>query len=910
MASSRHRSPRQPRGRKKMVASALADLASRRRATKRNSCRLSRSASLSLHHGDTSDGESFAGYSARDTDRRRSAEGAGYERQATYEEEGGDDETATYVSHTFEARFEDERSFDGAAFEDDGSFEATFEEETEESFEDSFEDESAYAEEESLSQQQLQRAPSRSARSIFSLDADLDEVMAHIESSNSVKVAAATISLAEEEEDEEEAQALPEYIDHRAGKMYAPTPYGFDECPDDESPPRMERKLYDDMGTPVSPLTPTDEDFDYNRNRYAGEGLHPAEKDLEVAEEEDDGVDESAKAGNEALLFVCGHNANLYRLFDLPLGAHKLDIDEAHDEQLEQLDLAAEIMACDNAEAQRQAAVLVGMKKHHGLGGLSPRDFVEIKRDAVRRAYDILTGEESRVEYDELLQEFSFEERTAATAPETASPVASSVGGYAGTGDEGADFWSEANCSPDADEGVNFAQRDCVAGEEGEEEEAVEQNGLHYQDRDGFHYEGTEEEADAESRLDYEYHSEDEYGEEEEEEEYDEEEYDDQEGEYEDDYASIVEVIKSKGRLDAHTSPTDVIEFDELIQDSLPDKQFFDQLSPEARRKWYYHGYPKMEEEQFDPFDLRGGQVLAPSVNSHSFVEAEIQPAESVESVSFICKLPTRDEDDEDDDELTMGDLIEKERSMAEDASQQDLPLDADSYSVSTFDSMSLASSTQGSARSKKGKFKSKVRSMVASVSGRNRAIDPSGSLASEMKNDILIPVKEERSGWDPDGPNMSDGVADDCGEEEDNGGIDTFASARSNHESAKVEGILRQSSLQCDETSMCSARTNSSVKSIYKGPRPPKVTEDADAIDCFPAEEEEGRKVRFNINNGDDEYEYLATASVVSGASGVSGESSRHRGEASYADELFEEIGSTVDDAVGAVEHFFGTLK
>ena len=153
--------------------------------------------------------------------------------------------------------------------------------------------------------------------------------------------------------------------------------------------------------------------------------------DMDEVDDVDD-MDEVARAGNEALVLIYGHNVNLYTdVFQLPARCYsysvidpppsptsrsssstsmrrRRDLDESIErsyvELREQLTLA---LGCECY--QREAAMVCGYNAdaHHDL---DPRTYLEIKFDALRRARDILLrDEDSRREYDEMLRRYGNE---------------------------------------------------------------------------------------------------------------------------------------------------------------------------------------------------------------------------------------------------------------------------------------------------------------------------------------------------------------------------------------------------------------------------------------------------------------------------------------------------------------------
>ena len=118
--------------------------------------------------------------------------------------------------------------------------------------------------------------------------------------------------------------------------------------------------------------------------------------------------------GNEALVFAYGHNVNLYRdVFSITDKSSTKEIYLTYMGLLKELEIAQNVFReyHDQDEVKKQYAVRLGMKPSHFAVGMHPRDFLEIKTDAVKRAYDILADKKSRKEYDDCLREYqeSFE---------------------------------------------------------------------------------------------------------------------------------------------------------------------------------------------------------------------------------------------------------------------------------------------------------------------------------------------------------------------------------------------------------------------------------------------------------------------------------------------------------------------
>ena len=107
---------------------------------------------------------------------------------------------------------------------------------------------------------------------------------------------------------------------------------------------------------------------------------------------------EIAVLGNEALILVYGYNPNLYEdVFALSPNSSIQDIKRSYQEQTSQLEHSlATVFTSDlpddeiNAAltySQMQAAISCGMTSAH-MEQMHPRNFVEVKMDALKRAFD------------------------------------------------------------------------------------------------------------------------------------------------------------------------------------------------------------------------------------------------------------------------------------------------------------------------------------------------------------------------------------------------------------------------------------------------------------------------------------------------------------------------------------------
>ena len=132
-----------------------------------------------------------------------------------------------------------------------------------------------------------------------------------------------------------------------------------------------------------------------------------------ITNESRDDNSEDNKAGHEALIFVYGHNVNLYRdVFHTSESATMDDIEGSYFELLGQLKFAYGSFIRQNlynALDQSQLAKSCGMTTSQLAAGIHPQTFIEIKIDAINRAYEILANPKSRCEYDGYLKEFVHE---------------------------------------------------------------------------------------------------------------------------------------------------------------------------------------------------------------------------------------------------------------------------------------------------------------------------------------------------------------------------------------------------------------------------------------------------------------------------------------------------------------------
>jgi hypothetical protein len=402
-----------------------------------------------------------------------------------------------------------------------------------------------------------------------------------------------------------------------------------------------------------------------------------------------DDDDEIARAGNEALLLVYGHNVNLYTdVFLLPPSSdrrsdispagrsHDLEesIEKSYEELTEQLSLA---LAC--GDYQWEAAVVCGYNDRSARD-MDPGTFLEIKRDALRRAREILLDDESRREYDEMLRKYGDETKEGR-----------SLGGVRKVG--GCTLSNVENAAVRAIDGIPPS-----TGIEDEEERVMGNIDVEEHEGDDTEYG---------SHGDYSYDSDDtDYGEV----EGPREKEDTDTSKRRQNHHATADQNEFDSLMNGrkHHSPTDQNEFDLLICDSLDREEFFNQLPPskqgpssppviprlkypprsprqqqrrrqkianfnyqdsddgkdktEERKKEEYNrdqdDIKDMDDFIFDPFNLMsdGG------VNPFRIKCREVKEGDTIytreddrvkESLSFVCPLPSRKEEDEEDDEIS-----------------------------------------------------------------------------------------------------------------------------------------------------------------------------------------------------------------------------------------------------------------
>ncbi|KAL3776656.1 hypothetical protein ACHAWO_000426 [Cyclotella atomus] len=121
-----------------------------------------------------------------------------------------------------------------------------------------------------------------------------------------------------------------------------------------------------------------------------------------------DGNIDMEDLGNEALVFAYGHNVNLYEdVFSIANTAPIQEIHLTYTGLLKEIEVAQYAFRdYSHQDEEKQYVMRLGMKDTHFMVGMHPRDFLNIKMDAVKRAYDILADKNSRREYDDCLREY------------------------------------------------------------------------------------------------------------------------------------------------------------------------------------------------------------------------------------------------------------------------------------------------------------------------------------------------------------------------------------------------------------------------------------------------------------------------------------------------------------------------
>lgn len=122
--------------------------------------------------------------------------------------------------------------------------------------------------------------------------------------------------------------------------------------------------------------------------------------------------DDDRRAGHEALIFVYGHNVNIYHdVFNIPETASLKQIRESYAGLLRQLKTWKDC-CIRKSIPDASLAYLTGMRLSQIESGISVITYIEIKTDAIRRAYQILADSTTRCEYDKYLKGYLQELRT------------------------------------------------------------------------------------------------------------------------------------------------------------------------------------------------------------------------------------------------------------------------------------------------------------------------------------------------------------------------------------------------------------------------------------------------------------------------------------------------------------------
>ena len=369
------------------------------------------------------------------------------------------------------------------------------------------------------------------------------------------------------------------------------------------------------------------------------------------------------------------------------------------------------------------------------------------------------------------------------------------------------------------------------------------------------------------------------------------------------------------------------MEFDQLINNSLDDQDYFNQfpprfVNPNKHQQEGSTSPTREEEDAFDPFDLQGADKLLLS-----------------ESVEFVCSLPSRDRNptDEDDDdeeeehELTMGEMIAQQSAMGWPVLDMSVVSDYtdDDHTLSTHgeednhedsDSLtfseSVGGSTTASGRKKKkkkkkrgGSVKSKVRHLVSSFSGsvasassfddtmsledvlltpNNDDDDDGDSYSVQKKQESKQQKQQQRGAAEPEGPNMSI-------DDEEEAEIETFLSIASTFTAmnAATQQHMLQSELSNSEESSTSANSTKSQSRFVPMAKSKNDVVEKDAIDCFPAEEDDRHSVRFNVEGEEFEYDTANDSKGGRGELNICG----------YVDACIDGFGETIDNGLSAIE-------
>ena len=360
-----------------------------------------------------------------------------------------------------------------------------------------------------------------------------------------------------------------------------------------------------------------------------------------------------------------------------------------------------------------------------------------------------------------------------------------------------------------------------------------------------------------------------------------------------------------------HYSPTDPMEFDQLIHNSLNDEEYYNQYIQTTTTP---RSAVSLEDNEalFDPFNLQGVDV------NGSFPKVVLSS-----SVELVCPLPSKDADDEDDDqiddELTMGELIEHQQAAGWPV------LDMSVVSNYTEDDQTISTKTGGEADSlafsesiggvsKKSKMskrvKAKVRNLVTSFSGGGSSSVISGttSIDNMSLEDVVLTPNE------PYGPNMSlpyNNYNDDSNTIQDEAEIKTFLAIASTFTAMSENNIIQtelSNSQEEEEESVLdtstigsSSYTKSSQQTTRLVPlaksRSNETDEQNEAIDCFQTTTE----VQKGGNSRSNRQQYNTVEVEDDGSA-----STINRGIAdlqccNYFDAVLDNMGENIDNALKA---------
>ena len=332
--------------------------------------------------------------------------------------------------------------------------------------------------------------------------------------------------------------------------------------------------------------------------------------------------------GNEALILVYGFNANLYEdVFVLNPNSSIRDIKRSYQEQMSQLEhsLATEFTSDvpdDEINAaltysQMQAAISCGMSSAH-MEQMHPRNFMEVKMDALKRAFGILKDEQSRIEYDAVLLEFqeSTREKLAAVV----------------------ELDEEEEEYEEADREVDYGEHGDYSYEDDDEDENQNSDDLlseAYADSSAVETVPNDEGSNVGS-------------------------FDDEPNEpYPQSPPQVlVKHPWKQEQFQEQPSPRDPFDFDQQYhQSSMPEERDHSIMTTPSTRS--------VHADLFDPFDLQGADQInlhhLPMVDHFALEEEDEQDKkEDEKTVISVFEYPLPEViDEDDDDDITVGEVIE-----------------------------------------------------------------------------------------------------------------------------------------------------------------------------------------------------------------------------------------------------------